>query len=112
MATHIIDVSFDPKGNPQGTMVWEINGAPVPDKGVIVHRGDTVQWRSDEGDLTVNFQSEEPFGERTFKGAAGQLTSPPAIVHANAPTPQAFSCTITLQGQTRTISGVETQPPP
>jgi hypothetical protein len=112
MAAHIVDVSCDPKGDPKGRLIWEINGAAVPPRGVIVFQGDTVQWRSDEGDLTVNFQSDEPFGDRTFRAAAGQLTDPPAVVRANVPSPKPFGCTITLLGETRTILGVEAQPPP
>lgn len=112
MAVHIVDVSFDPKGDPLGRMVWRIDDTPVPDGGVIVHRGDTVQWRSKEGDLIVNFQTGQPFGHRTFKAAAGQLTDPPAVVHANAPRPQSFICEITLRGRTQAISGVDVQPPP
>ena len=110
MAAHIVDVSFVPTGDPEGTMVWMTRGAVVPGA-VIVNPGDTVQWRSDEGDLTVTFAADEPFGDRMFKAAAGQLTDPPALVRANVPN-QIFACTITLLGQTKVISGVETQPPP
>jgi hypothetical protein len=71
------------------------NGKREP---VIVHRGDTLAWKSDEGDVTISLPNAPLAGARDFSSRKGEFTAPKAKVKPDA-NPGFFDCKATIGGK-------------
>ncbi len=76
---------------------------------VIVHRGDTISWKSDEGKITVSF-TDAPLDGLQFSAERDGATK---VAHVNNDAPFGkFNCTLSLDGKEAKVYGIEIEPGP
>jgi len=99
MAHHSITLRVDAQGN--------IQTEPRP---IVVAPGDTVAWKSDQGDVSVSFDDSPFDGDHRFAGQKGRNTTAGKI-RADVPRGKFFECKASVGGKSgEKVYGVEIVP--
>jgi hypothetical protein len=75
---------------------------------VVVDPKDTVEWKCDDGDITVAFDTGLFDGHREFRGSKGTSTNH-GTIRADVTRGKHFDCKVTFNGKPTSITyGIDT----